>query len=257
MKYLFSMVLLIIVCACSKKEVKKEPFPFIEVKENEWTVYEGKIITQDNVLAAVELSLKENTVGVESDYKLKGVALTETEAVFNMSHGKFNVTYGLADNAMGIEIEARNTGKLMTSTIITHSKNDRKRIMSGAFEPQNIYFITNGGEQLILSNDDFSPIAQDNRYTLYKRSNLFTAEGYLTIAESNPEFFERNTSENWKVARLGVYTEIDSTYKKLSTMAYEGIYLKALAYSVADTSDAGDPIRKLVVKRILEMNVSH
>lgn len=115
-----------------------------------------------------------------------------------------------------------------------------------------------GNDQLVLTDSDFDPLVTDARYTLYKRSELFTAEGYVTIeTDSLTTFFERNTSGNWHVAHLGVYDQVKDKYQQLATTSLEGIYLRALIYSVNDTNASGEPTKKLVVKRIVEMKVQH
>ncbi len=262
MKYLFPITVLVIACACSSKPVKREPFPFTEVTEKEWVVYEGIIVSDDGYEMDVELSLKENAVGVDSDYRLYAVSHSDSMWIgISQGRGKFSMVYGLPDNAMGVELKGSETGRPVTSTMfvpVSLAKHHNREVKHSVIVSQDFYFRTHGGDELILTDDDFDPLSKDGRYTLHKRSDLFTAEGYLTVEEDGDmEFFERNTFEKWNVARLGRSTEIDTTYKKLATIPFEGIYLKALAYSVADTSAIGEPIRKLVVKRVLEMNARH
>lgn len=62
-------------------------------------------------------------------------------------------------------------------------------------------------------------------------------------------FFERNTRERWKVTDLGEFNELRLIYKQLAKEKHEGIYLRALAYSVLDTTSPGEK-NALVIKRI-------
>jgi hypothetical protein len=170
-----------------------------------------------------------------------------------MDHGNYTVIYGLPNHELGIEINEWDKG-MLTGRYAASMRN-RKPIVR---ESGNLYFKTKGNDQLVLTDQYFNPIAEDNRYTLYKRSKLFTIEGYLTVEEDgDTEFFERNTRENWNLAQLGLYDSVNSTYKQLAKQPYEGIYLRALAYSVADTTAMGEDTDRLVVKKIINMEVSH
>ncbi len=91
---------------------------------------------------------------------------------------------------------------------------------------------------------------------MYLRSNLFTAEGYVTVDSLTSEFFERNTGEKWKLAKLVEYDSIKTTYQKLATEKNEGIYLKALAYSIEDPDSVNTSHKSIVIKRILRMEKS-
>jgi hypothetical protein len=91
---------------------------------------------------------------------------------------------------------------------------------------------------------------------LYRRSNLFTAEGYVTADSTTSEFYERNTGEKWNLAKLVEYDSIKMTYQKLATEKNEGIYLKALAYSIEDSDSANSSHKSIVIKRILRMEKS-
>ena len=115
-----------------------------------------------------------------------------------------------------------------------------------------MFFVTRGNDELLPCDNNFIPLTLDRRYTLHRRSNLFTVEGYFTLEHDSFEFFERNTREYWKVTDLGEFNELTVAYNKLAKEKYEGIYLKALAYSVLDSTSMRDK-DVLVIKRILSL----
>ena len=125
--------------------------------------------------------------------------------------------------------------------------------------PDEMFFLTRGNDELLPCDDNFKPITTDRRYTLHKRSRLFTVEGYITFGQDSAEyfkqdsatFFERNTSEYWRVTDLGEFNELRLLYKKLAKEKFEGVYLKALAYSVMDTTLREKNV--LVIKRISDV----
>ena len=73
---------------------------------------------------------------------------------------------------------------------------------------------------------------------------------------SSLEFFERNTFEDWHVAQLGLYEDVRKNYTGLAKEPWEGIYVRALAYSVSDTTDSPEHQGNLVVKRLIAMGDS-
>ena len=91
-------------------------------------------------------------------------------------------------------------------------------------------------------------------YSLYRRSDLFTVEGYFTLYDSTAEYFERNTGKQWAVARFACYPDVVKKYGELASEKFEGVYLKALSYTVRQPGPSGDEIDALVFKRILRMD---
>lgn len=81
---------------------------------------------------------------------------------------------------------------------------------------------------------------------------MFTVEGYFTIADDTSDFYERNTGRKWAVSKLGFYDEAESSYKKMATEKYEGIYLKALGYAVSHVDNNGNETDALVFRKILK-----
>ncbi len=117
------------------------------------------------------------------------------------------------------------------------------------YSPDEMFFTTRGNDELLPADNHFAAITSDRRYTLHRRSKLFTVEGYITFEQDSAVFFERNTFEHWKVTDLGEFNELKLLYKQLAKEKYEGIYLKALAYSVSDPTSKKEH-STLVIKRI-------
>jgi hypothetical protein len=253
------LVLLFAFAACAPpKEEKKIPFPVLTVTEAEWAVYEGRVVNENGEVEDIELSLKQAAVGVDSYYKLDRRKDDKTQPVktihpvaFNPM-GSYSVNYGLANHEQGITVHCKMEGS-PPHTITT--ENNRKITFPGFEDGEDIYFATQGTDKLILTDSDFKPFSATQN-TLYKRLALFTAEGYVTADSVTSEFFERNTGEKWKLAKLIEYDSIKTVYKQLATEKNEGIYLKALAYSIVDPDSTSEGGKSLVIKSILRMEKS-
>lgn len=81
-----------------------------------------------------------------------------------------------------------------------------------------------------------------------------TVEGYFTVYKDTSEYYERNTQTKWPVARLAYYDEAVKKYRMLAKEKYEGIYLKALSYSVRHRDAFGKEVDALVFKKLLLMD---
>jgi hypothetical protein len=243
--YRISLLMLLLLCGCAESSKKTEPaaLPSTLAAAEEWRTYEGVVPTDQGNEVTVELSLMEGEVGLDSQYKLVASDLHEQEiSMFNMFQGKYSIMYGTADNELIIQVEERKASVSMTRKL---------NLPDPPFHGLN--FKSEGGNKLVLLDDDFDRVADDDRYTLYKRSRLFTIEGYITFESTRTDFHEQNTGENWSVTPLGVYPYTAKKYDSLATEEFEGVYLKALAYSVE--SDSTDQ-ELLVIKRVLEMKKS-
>lgn len=235
-----SVLTILTACAPQKKE-KYEPFPLITIADEEWATYEGKWLTKDGILR-LELSIQQtSSVGVDSYYILLEAFESDSSANGTKSQGKCSIYYGLTDDEIGIRLR----------DLALYSKGVYFRVSESKYLnlSEEMFFVTRGSNELIPCDENFKPITTDRRYTLHKRLNHFTIEGYITFYQDSVEFFERNTREYWKVADLGEFGELKSTYKQLTNENNEGMYLKALAFSVSDTTSRKGN-RALVVKRI-------
>jgi hypothetical protein len=235
---------LFLLCGCSESVKKTEPasLPVTIAAAAEWRTYEGVVLTDQGTEVTIELSLMEGEVGLDSEYKLFASDFqTDQLSIFNMFHGAYSIMYGASDNELIIQVHEKepsvSMGKLKLPDPLFHGLN----------------FKSEGVNKLILLDDDFDRVSDDDRYSLYRRSRLFTIEGYVTFEPSRTDFHEQNTGENWSIVPLGVYTTAANQYDSLATEEFEGVYLKALAYSVESDSTEKE---LLVIKRILEMKKS-
>lgn len=110
--------------------------------------------------------------------------------------------------------------------------------------------MSRGRGELLPCDKDFKVYSAERRFALHKRSDTFTVEGYITFALDSAECFKRNTGERWKVSDLGEYDSLQVAYEQMAREQFEGIYLKALAYSVLDSASISTS-KSLVIKRIL------
>jgi len=227
MNKLFISICFVSACTVYEKE-KQKPFPALTISENdEWATYEGKWLTKGGVIR-FELSLKSGSFGYDSYYKLRESFEGDSSASGAPSHGLYSSYGGFPNNEYRICLHDVNTydkgGYLRYKKLGNIDGNDE------------MFFMTRGNDELLPCDNNFNPLTLDRRYTLHRRSNLFTVEGYFTVEQDSIEFFERNTGEYWKITDLGEFNELTVGYKKLAKEKYEGIYLKALAYSVRDTA---------------------
>lgn len=242
MKKIISLIYLFSACIVPEKK-NQESFPLLTVTEDDWAAYEGKWLSHDGVIR-FELFLKSGSIGVDSNYKLyESFADNEgSKAGGTISQGLYSTFQGFSNNELGIrllDLSPYNKGVYL-----------RFKKLQSMDMPDEMFFITRGNDELLPCDDNFKPITTDWRYTLHKRSKLFTVEGYVTIGGDSAEFFERNTFQYWSLANLGEFDELKALYKQMAKEKYEGIYVKALAYSVLDTTSRRGE-NALVVKRIL------
>ncbi|HEU5291366.1 MAG TPA: hypothetical protein VFU05_12025 [Cyclobacteriaceae bacterium] len=238
---------LILLFACSNKEkVETPPPPTVANEKVKKIFYEGTIKSKYGE-GPIELALAEIETGLSSSFELKGDIMKDK--LFGMATGEYSTLSGAASNEVILQLHGR------FFMMGRAQKAPKKEAVE--FKPElnelDLFFVTEGGNKLVLVDEDFDRIAEDNRFTLYKRSRLFTAEGYITFEDTRTEFFEQNTNERWNVAPLGVYGDAQHIYDSLVSQKFEGMYMKALAYSVE--SDSSDK-ELLVIKKILDMKKS-
>ena len=238
------IVFLILLTACSES-AKQEPTnaPVVSSEAKKVSVYEGIIQTEDGE-GPIELFLEENETGIVSWFEIRG--RLNVNQIFLFATGNYSVLYGAANNEVILKLEGQ-----VHSSVMRVKKGERGK----APKPLDIKInlMSEGGNKLVLVDDDFDRIDDHGRYTLYRRSRLFTVEGYITFEKTRTDYYEQNAAERWTVAPLGVYNDVQRIYDSLATEEFEGVYLRALAYSVeSDTVDK----EFLVIKSIVEMNKS-
>jgi hypothetical protein len=251
------VILILLFPACSEK--KDKALPLLEVSAQDWAIFEGNIVSDQGEIIEVELSLKESSPGLPSFYRFNGIVVTDHYTAGGTSDGEYEVTQ-LGNGLFGIRLLNVKTGQPFSANAFFKRNIPRLRTLPVKpydYRTSDFYFITNGDGRLILADDDFNRISTDDRYTVFKRSSLFTVEGYVTLEpDSSLEFFERNTFEDWHVAHLGLYSDVRKNYTDLAKEPWEGIYVRALAYSVSDTTDGREHHGNLVVKKLIAMGDS-
>jgi hypothetical protein len=262
------ILLLLVFFACSSKEkIEPPPSPTVVDEKTEWIVYEGILKTQFGEGPA-ELSLMQTEIGQTSNLRLTGSFIEGQKFLHAM--GRYTILYGAANQE--IIIQAHCTASFFSKSAKERIRQNHKpgKGTSEIIKPEilelDLSFKSDGMFKLVQVDEDFERISEDNRYTLFKRLRLFTVEGYVTLENTHTEFFEQNTRENWLVAPIGNHAEVQHVYDSLVTEKSEGMYLKALAYSIGSdstfieprvnfgTGGVGDEL--LVIKRILEMKKS-
>lgn len=74
----------------------------------------------------------------------------------------------------------------------------------------------------------------DSRYRMMEYPDTSSTTGYRGWIDSRGrDFFEKNTQKQWSVAQLGAYDEAVRKYTYHSKEKFEGVYLKALAYTAS------------------------
>lgn len=231
---------LFLLIGCSSTEVtEKKSFTAVNVAEDEWATYEGRWHTKAGIYS-IELSLNTGSYGYKSNYRISEHFEKKESAGGNLFNGLYSSDYHKVDDKVLITLHDLN--KVSFISFLRYSK------WSLGKDSEEMYFMTRGNEELIPCNDDFEPLTEDPRYTLHKRSKLFTVEGYITFEKDSAVFFERNTGEHWNVAHLGEFEELKKSYRQLAKVEHEGVYVRALAYSITNEQRI-DTVNFLVIKR--------
>ncbi len=251
------LIFLIVCMSCSSKEETPQQSVAVEAPEQEeWIVYEGVVRSEAGNDIKIQLSLLQNSVGMESEYKTEEeLIVSKYEGLLTHRWGKYSILYGSGSNVLITLNES--IGKSLggepgkgyalspqapEAEILEKGKIGRLTFKSGR-----------NSDELILVDEDSNPVAEDGRYTLKKRSILFTVEGFVTFEPNSTDFFEFNTRDDWNVAKAGSYGEVQEKYTELATEKHEGIYLKAIAFYVEDVDSTGVNVRNLVIKKVIAM----
>ncbi|HEU5147382.1 MAG TPA: hypothetical protein VFT90_11735 [Chryseosolibacter sp.] len=250
MRKLLFFLLLTAFIACSKLRPSSETFPHYEIEQEDWIIYEGILPANNGKEVKVELSLVPATPGMDSDYQMKESFHSEEPgseyAASISSIGKYTVLSSPGGLLIRL-IDKRNTGALFLNRKLSRTPDKEFQIK------EDLYLKSNGEHELILVDGDFNAV--DRRYTLTRRTSpLFTVEGYFTVYSDTTDFFEKNTRKKWSVAHLGEYDEAVKKYNYLAKENFEGVYVKALSYSVLRKNKKGEDVKALVFKRILEID---
>jgi hypothetical protein len=208
---------------CSNPKSEHETFPPLSLpNDHRWVTYEG-ILPLENDSVEVQLSLLPAAVGLDSKFSL---VLQSEEGTGRSIVGDYHTDY--ASNDIYVTLLASNMNDFTGMT-----------------------FRTSDGDDLTLARAHKSG-APVRVYKLLKRLRLFTIEGYFSKIDGELEFFERNTRQSWIVIKHGKFNEISAAYEKSVKEKYEGIFVRALAYAVANPLKESE-MEALVFKNILQI----
>ena len=231
-------------CSCEAPPRSEEEFPARLAAEKEWVAYEGLLPSESGDTILAELYLKPASFGLESFYELKEHVHRPDFSIGTSSQGRYIVLAG-SDGMKIIQLISRNmTGALAKGRMLKPVDLVR----------EDLFLKSNGDHELILVDDQFNETIPG--FSLRRRSDLFTVEGYFTVYNDTTEFFEKNTRKKWAVAQFGDYRDAIKKYHELAKEKHEGIYLKALAYSTPYGEHGGGEIDALVFKRILKADAA-
>jgi hypothetical protein len=233
------------VFSCSKPQPASEPYPNYLIKDEDWIVYEGTLPSSYGPDLHVELSLFPGAPGLDSRYKMIEYPEAGSPAEYRGwtgSAGKYIVL--LSPGGKIIHIPDRSYIRSISIT----GEFPRPEIGK-----ENLY-LKNHGEYKLIFLDEHLEELSDNYVLTRRTSPLFTVEGYFSVYNDTTDFFERNTRKEWPVAELAEYDEAVKHHDYLSKEKFEGVYLKALAYTVRHLNREGEEIDALVFKKILHMD---
>lgn len=247
MKTLFLALSVLALISCSRSSrTSRESFPDYGTRDEDWISYEGVLPSKDGSQVLVTLQLMPGPPGMDSYFRLNETLGVPGERNIPMgminSKGKYSVLLGPGGDHLIHITRRRLSGSLMIG-----------RVYHSSDQIAEDLFLKGDNDRLRLVNSNFEPINPE--YTLFRRSDLFTVEGYVTVYnDTTAEFYERNTHKNWPVAPLARYDEAATKYRLRAKEKFEGIYVKALSYSVAQLNSDGEHVDALVFKKILSMD---
>lgn len=236
MKYA-AFIFLLICCSCKTKP--RHDFIIVTTSDEEWTHYEGQWLAPNGEVQ-LQLALKTGAQNVNADYEIHESFISDSSASSTFSGSTYSTYFdGRSDKSMGIVLH--NLSPFNCSSFFRYRKSPDL--------PEEMFFITRGQNELLPCDPNFKPLTTDKRYTLHRRSELFTVEGYITFDGDSVDFYERNTAKRYNVADLAEFSKVEVGYKKWATTKHEGVYVKALAYTVVDSTARRN--NALVFKRLL------
>jgi hypothetical protein len=197
--------------SCSKSSRKiSEPFPNFPATDVDWVTYEGILPSENGKDILVELHLAPAAPGMDSYYRIEETldsssSLRTPFSMSSASRGTYSVLFGSPGHNI-IQIKDRT---LIGSIMRGREFSPANRVV------RDLFLKTYGDHELVLVDENFQE--SDPRYTLFRRSDLFTVEGYFTVYNDTTDYFERNTLKKWGVARLGCFEEAMTKYHLLAT----------------------------------------
>ncbi len=220
----------------------------------EWWTYEGVVRTDSGNDIMMELSLMQGAVGVPSSYRTIEEYVSFEDRIMLASRGKYTVFLGSSDAGNIIEIRnKKNRISEMNGPSFTSDRSEYSKQLYKQAAISSLIFKTNEFGDLIQVDNAHNPIATDDRYTLKRRSGLYTVKGFITLDSDAPDFYELNTQQTWSVLRAGAYGEAKTKLLSMDVKAGEEIYLEAVAFFVEMRDEQGRKAKTMVIKRIISM----
>jgi hypothetical protein len=240
---------LALLCCCETPS-KETVLPSAYEAEPDWVIYEGILPTAAGDEITVELLLKTGAPGHEAQYKLNEWSADHNSYMMGRSSsGLYTTLVGATPNEFIIQLHECKINQPLFFGEMTPDK--IKEFREAKNRTDEVYFRTNDDKLFMLDENLHDVSAQ--KYSLIKRSKAFTVEGHVTFANDTCEFFEMNTRESWALSNRGMFLKAKARYYELAKEKYEGIYIRALAYSVNHHSRQGKNIDALVLRNIYEM----
>lgn len=239
--------------ACKSDPGSNTASQVAEATEDWWT-YEGVVPSDSGNDIMIELSLLQGAVAIPSAYRTREEFVSFEDKIFLSSSGQYTIMLGSSD--IGNIIEIRNKKPSVYELEGPRLRDAKSAYSKQLFEQARISeltFKTGEFDDLILVDKNHNRIAPDDRYTLKRRSRLFTVEGFITFDPDTTQFYEINTRQTWNVFKAGAYGEASVKYISPAEEAHEGIYLKGVAFFVRDRDGEGKEIESMVIKRIVSM----
>lgn len=246
MKNLLYLMVLGGLLSCSKPDAASDPYPNYLIDEEDWIVYEGILPSSYGPDVHVELSLFPGAPGLESRYQMME-SYPDT--------GSPNDYHGWIRSSGGYIVLASPEGQIIhiTDRSLISAFSNKGEFRMPVLGKEDLYLKSDGEHKLVFADENLKRSGRD--YVLTRRASpLFTVEGYFSVYNDTTDFYERNTGKQWSVAQLAEYDYAVKTYNYLAKEKFEGVYLKALAYTVRHLPKEGKEIDALVFKRILDMD---
>lgn len=220
----------------------------------EWWTYEGVVRTDSGNDIMMELSLMQGAVGVPSSYRTIEEYVSFEDRITLASRGKYTILLGSSDVGNIIEIRnKKNRISEMSGPSFTSDRSEYSKQLYKQAAISSLTFKTSEFGDLVQVDDSHNPIATDDRYTLKRRSGLYTVKGFITLDSDAPDFYELNTHQTWSVLRAGAFGEAKAKLLSMDVKSGEEIYLEAIAFFVETRDEQGRKAKTMVIKRIISM----
>jgi|GEM_PF-5173421 len=225
--FIFISLLSVAVMSCNQRRTESnEKFPakFVE-SEPEKVEFEGLVPTIDGNLVQLNLSLTQSPIGIQARYDWWGLYHPKRKGLGTVFSGNYETRHDGPDFTVHLEIPESRRDEIGDELILTYN----------------------------TTLDKLTFTFENKQYDLFKRSALFTSEGYATLYQDSLfEFFEKNTREKCDVAmHTGMYNKLKELYLAKNREPHEGMYVRGLCYWINIPNEDQTDRRFLVFKNIV------